>query len=308
MALVVQVLLSGLAAGAGYGLLAVGTSLVYRLTGVVHFALGEIVGLAILVTLAVAGGAGQVSRATLTPERIALGMPVGILAATILGGGLYVLAVRPFLRRGSLIGWVGGLLAATFAARGILAATFVRETLVFPDPFGLDRLRPIALGGGATLQPRWIVVAVVGVALAAVAALLLDQTRIGRAMRAVASNTEGAHEVGLPVERLLVGAFAAAGGLAALAGIIAVAGSPVSADTGALLGLKGLAAALLAGFGSPWRSFLAGLVLGVVETSVASLSIGDSGLGPALRDVVPLALAILVMGIRARRQAAAEVE
>jgi branched-subunit amino acid ABC-type transport system permease component len=56
VALVVQVVVTGLAAGAVYGLVAQGYALVYQLTGVVHLALGEFVGLSVFTTLAVAGG------------------------------------------------------------------------------------------------------------------------------------------------------------------------------------------------------------------------------------------------------------
>ncbi len=297
MSLIVQVLVSGLAAGAVYGLVAVGTSLAYRLTGVMPFALGDLVGLSVLVTLAVAGGTGPVTATNVSPLRYGLGLVAGPAVAVAAGLALYALAVRPFLRRRSTIGWVGAMVAAAFAVHGFLAAAFVRGAYVFPDLLPFDRIGrggAISVGGGATVQARAFFVIAVGVALAAGAAFVLVRSRHGRALQAVAMDLDAADAVGLPVDRLLALAFAGTGAIAALAAVVAAPGAPVNADTGALIGLKGLAAALLAGFGSPWRSFGAGLVIGLVEAGVATLHVGGFRLGPQWRDVAPLVLAVAV--------------
>jgi branched-chain amino acid transport system permease protein len=315
VSLFVQVVVTGLAAGAVYGLVAVGTSLAYRLTGVVPFALGDLVGLAVLAALAVEGGTGPVTATSVPAWRTAAGLATGLAVATAAGLLLYVLAVRPFLRRRSTIGWVGAMVAAAFAAHGFLAATFVRQSYVFPDPLPFDRIGnggAISLGGGATVQARAFFVIAAGVALAAGAAALLRRSRQGRALQAVAMDLDAADVVGLPVDRLLALAFAGTGAVAALAAVVAAPGSPVNADTGALLGLKGLAAALVAGFGSPWRSFGAGLVVGLLESGVTSVHVGGFRLGPSWRDVAPLLLAVAVAVVagrgRTRRGRAPEPE
>jgi branched-chain amino acid transport system permease protein len=127
------------------------------------------------------------------------------------------------------------------------------------------------------------------------------------AMRAIADDPPAATIVGLPVDRLLAVGFALAGVLATLAAVLQAPAAPVSADTGALLGLKGLVAALIARFGSPWKAVAAGLAVGVLETSVASLHIGGLRLGPAWRDILPLALAILVIAVRRPAERGAEI-
>jgi branched-chain amino acid transport system permease protein len=306
--LIVQVLVTGLAAGAVYGLVAVGTSLSYRLTGVVPFALGDLVGLAVLAALAVEGGTGPVTAANVPAWRTLAGVATGVAVAIVAGFLLYVLAVRPFLRQRSTIGWVGAMVAAAFAMHGLLEAAFVRRAYVFPDPLPFDRIGnggAISLGGGATVQARAFFVIAAGVALAALAAAVLGRSRPGRALQAVAMDLDAADTVGLPVDRLLALAFAGTGAVAALAAVVAAPGAPVNADTGALLGLKGLAAALIVGFGSPWRSFAAGLAIGVLESAVATLHVGGFRLGPSWRDVVPLLLAVAVAVIAGRRSARA---
>jgi branched-chain amino acid transport system permease protein len=126
---------------------------------------------------------------------------------------------------------------------------------------------------------------------------VLGRTVNGRGLQAIAEEPFGARAVGLPVPVLLTGAFAAAGALAAVAAIVQAPSASVSVNTGSLLALKGLAAALLAGFGSPWRSLAAGLGLGVVELGVSSLHVGALRLGPEYRDWVPLALVLAVMAV-----------
>ena len=117
---------------------------------------------------------------------------------------------------------------------------------------------------GASIQVRAFFVLGLAVVLAIVATWILERTRTGRGLQAIASDQEGAHVVGIPVERLVAGAFGAVGGLAAIAAIASAPSAPFDVDTGTLLGLKGLVAAVVVRFASPWRAFAAGLALGLV--------------------------------------------
>ena len=300
MAVVLQVLITGLAAGAGYGLVAIAISLIYRLTGVIHFALGELIGLAVFVTLYVAAGTGPVTATNVPGWKFALALLAGLAVAVAAGVAIYLLAVRPFTNRGFLLGWIGATVAVAFAIRGYLAAAFERTDYVFPDPIPFHRLAHdgvLNLGGGVSVQVRAFFVIAVGVGLAALASWILGRTDVGRGLQAIAEEPLGARATGLPVRLLLTGAFAAAGVLAAIAAIVQAPSASVSVNTGSLLALKGLAAALLAGFGSPWRALGAGLALGVVELGVSSLHIGAVRLGPEYRDWVPLAIVLAVMAV-----------
>jgi branched-chain amino acid transport system permease protein len=298
--LLLQVLITGLAVGAVYGVVAIAYALIFRLTGVVHFALGELISLAVFATLFFAAGTGPVARTGVATSRLLAAVVGGLVVSVVAGYVLYVAAVAPFLRRGSILGWIGAIVAVAFAIRGFIAATFVRPSYVFPDPLHFDRLANegvIRLSGGASIQVRAFFVAGVGLLLASVAAWFLDRTRTGGALRAIAEDPEAARVVGLPTERLLALAFASTGALAAVAALVAAPSAPFSADTGALIGLKGLAAALVARFGSPWQAFVAGLAVGVLETGVSSLHLGPLRLGPQYRDIVPLALAVLALAL-----------
>ena len=111
MAVALQILATGFAAGAVYGLVAVGYSLVFRLTGVVNFAFPELIALGVFVTLFVAAGSGPVSQTSVGGARFLLALVVGLLVTAAASAGSYYLAIEPYRARGSVIGWVGASLA-----------------------------------------------------------------------------------------------------------------------------------------------------------------------------------------------------
>ena len=175
MSLVVQVIVTGLAAGGVYGLVAVGHSLVYRLTGIVYFAFGDLVAFAVFATLLVAAGTGPVSQTSLAPGRFLLALVVGLVLCAGVGAATYVLFIEPYLLRGSTIGWVAATLAIAFAIRGMIGATFTRPAYVFPDPIPFHRLGHDGLVslGGANVQIRSFFVIGLAALLAALAAWAL---------------------------------------------------------------------------------------------------------------------------------------
>nr|MBA3843620.1 hypothetical protein [Actinomycetota bacterium] len=238
MAVALQILASGFAAGAVYGLVAVGHSIVFRLTGVVHFAFGELIALGVFVTLVVAAGSGPVSQTSVGGLRFLLALLVGLVVTAAASAGSYFLAIEPYRARGSVIGWVGASLAVAFAIRTMLVVFFDRPAYVFPDPLPF---RDVGDGGfwhvgGATIQVRSLFVAAAALLLAAIGARLLQRTRFGRALEAIAQDFDAAVLVGLPVARLIGIAFALAGAWAGLAAVLAAPSAAFDPDTAARYG------------------------------------------------------------------------
>ena len=97
-------------------------------------------------------------------------------------------------------------------------------------------------------------------------------------------------------------AFALVGAIAVVIAVAAAPSGPFSVSSGALLGVKGLVAALVVGFSDPIRAYVAGLVLGVVEAAIASGEISGHSIGPAYREVLPLAFVLLLLAMRTRAQ------
>jgi branched-chain amino acid transport system permease protein len=304
MALVLQVLASGFAAGAVYGIVAVGYSLVFQLTGVVHFAFGELIALGVFVTLLVAAGSGPVSQTSVGGARFLLALVVGLLVTAAASASAYFLAIEPYRARGSTIGWVGASLAVAFAIRTLLVVFFDRPAYVFPDPLPFRRIGSDGFWhvGGATIEVRSIFVAAVALLLAIGGMRLLRRTRFGRALEAIAQDFDAAVLVGLPVARLVGIAFALAGVWAGLAAILAAPSAAFDVDAAAKYGLYGLLAAAVVWFDAR-RALLVGIALGLVEETVSSAHIGGASLGPAYRDVVPLALGLVLLAWRAHTTA-----
>jgi len=305
-----QVVISGLAAGGVYGLFAVGHSLVYRLTGIVNFAFGDLVGLGVFTTLLVLAGTAPVSQSGAHEPRFLFALIVGLVVCVAAGALTYVGLVQPYLSRGSTIGWVAGTAAVAFAIRAAIGAVFQRSSYVFPDPLPLHDVGTAGFihVGGAQVQARAFFVAGLAIALALGSAWFLERTRHGQALRAVADDQEGARVVGVPVDLAITLAFALVGALAMVAALAAAPGEAVNANTGTLLGLQGLVAALAVRFGAPLLAFAAGLVLGVVEAAIANVHLGGWQLGPSYSQVLPLAFVLLLISLRPSQGALEERE
>ena len=304
MSLWAQIVLSGLAAGSVYGLIGIGHTLVHRLTGIVHLALGDLVGLGVFLTLLVTSGRGPVTQATAATGRFALGLIVALVATTVIGVASYLVVIHPYLVRGSTLGWVAGTVAVAFAVQAFLAALFGRPAYVFPDPLPFHDAgrNGIVTVAGASFQVRSLFVIALGIGLAWAVSVTIDRTRFGRGLQAVAEDVTGANVVGVPVEIYVSLAFGLVAAVAVVIAVAAAPSGPFSTTTGTMLGLKGLIAALVVRFSTPWAAFGTGLLLGVAEAAIASGTLFGHGLGPAYREVLPLAAVLVLLAARERTQ------
>jgi len=119
---------------------------------------------------------------------------------------------------------------------------------------------------------------------------------------AIAQDFDAAVIVGLPVSLLVGLAFALAGVGASLAAVLAAPSTAFDVDAAARYGLYGLVAAVVAWFDAR-QALLAGIALGLIQATVTSAHWGG---GPALRDVIPLALGLVVLAWRFRATEAVE--
>src|SRR5215510_10565859 len=268
----------GLAIGAIYSLVAIGFSMIYRATGLLHFAHPD---------LMMMGGMIGYTLAT----RTALPMPVLFVLSGLAVAALSYLidrfGFRPMRRRGATL----SLVIATIGWSIILVnvALFVWGTapLSYPQPY-LPKGRMIA---GIVVVPQNLVM--LGVGLAAMAALhvFFARTVVGQALRATAENPVAAQLMGIRVERMMALTFLLSGFLAGGAGVLVAAIVYANFDLG-LIGIKSFAAAVLGGFGQVGGAMVGGLVLGLVET------IGAFYVSSAYKDIIAYTLLILILLIR----------
>jgi branched-subunit amino acid ABC-type transport system permease component len=295
-----QVVLAGLSTGIVLGLVALGFSLVAGTVRVLHLAHGDVVVAAVLAAvLGVVGRTPVATRLGPLPSVAFVALTLG--AGALLSVAVFAVAVRPMLadpargRAGDALGWVAGGVAAGLLLREVLGLLLPGEGYAVPDPLrlsGLSRDGLVHLPGGTTLPVRVLGVLALGLLAGLLADAYLHRSRLGHALRAVADDPQSALLCGVDVRRVVLLAFAVAGLLAGLAGLLDAPGRAVSVDDGVVLGLSGMAAAVLGGLGSLRGALLGGLAVGLAQ-SVAVWAVGAS-----VQDLVPLGLLVVLLAAR----------
>jgi branched-chain amino acid transport system permease protein len=255
------VILDGIVLGLQFGLLGVGLTLVYGLGGVLNLAYGQMAVLgAIVVSLRMDAG---------SPAFVAV--LIGLVAAGALGLFLDLTLMRPVYRRRGEPRVLLGLLL--MLGVGIIIDGF----LVWRYPIGALSLR---IGGeainilGVRMRTGSLLASAIALAVGAVLALFFRFATTGKAVRSVIQDEEGAQLCGVnpAVIRSLV--FTLSGVLAALVAVTRSMTSPVTVNAGIDFTILALIVAVVGGLGSVSGAFLAGVLLGVVNT-VSSHYIGS---------------------------------
>jgi branched-chain amino acid transport system permease protein len=282
-----QLVVTGITVGAIYAAAALGFVLIFRVTGILNFAQGEflMVGAMLIISL----------RADHWPLIVAI--PVTVAIVFVLGCVIYAVAIYPSIKRATHI----SLLLITLGVSQILqgAASLIwGENIRFAQPFS-PRKAPFKFHGVTiTTQSLWII----GGVLIAVAViwLLLERTGTGRALRACSADPMMARLVGIDVRRIAMLSFGASAGVGALAGLLLAPSIGTSYDAGSNLAIKGIAAAVLGGFGSFPGAVVGGVALGLLEAFGSHVS---SGLQTGIAMSVVLAvLLVFPSGLVGRRQ------
>lgn len=274
----VQLLISGLALGSMYGLVALGYHITWVTSRTMNFSQGH----------AVMAGA-VVAYATV----IALGWPFWpSLAATLVALGLFGLlierlAVRPFFRASSPA-WLLSTIACGIIAENAAMLAFGKDARAFPSPL---TERPI-LVGGAGFYPQEALIPVVGLLLMGGVQLFYHRTTYGKQLKAVAWNPEAAGLMGIHIPGAVMTAYALSAILAGIAGVLLAPILNVAPTMGTIIGLKAFAVAIIGGLGSAPGIVLAGLGYGVVESFVAGY------VSTGAREIVGFALVIVVLVVR----------
>jgi branched-chain amino acid transport system permease protein len=249
----VQHLISGLATGSLYALMALGLVLIYRVCGVVNFSHGAMAFVSALVAYALIHEGGQ-------PWFVAW---VGAVAvAGIVGIGVEWGILQPARRRAApVLGLIIATLGVALVLEGLAGMLFGHETKLFPPIVSGPPLR-----WGALLVTREQLLTLgVGIALISVLYIFFRGTQLGLALRATVQDPLAARLLGIPVERLWKLSWAAGAALGAVSGLFIA--SQLFLDNGVMLELliKGFAAAVLGGFSHFAGALVGGVVLGIVE-------------------------------------------
>ncbi len=291
-----QQLVNGLILGSIYALIALGYTMVYGILGLINFAHGEVVMIGAMLTISCLNlllGAG-VDAHGLVLVAGSLLMAVPLCAA--LGYSIERVAYRP-LRTAPRLAPLITAIGVSIVLQNLAMMVWGRQYVAFPDVLPGT---PHTLFGATFTTLQAIIVALAALIMLGLM-LLVNKTRLGRAMRATAQNPGVAALMGVNVNTVISMTFIMGSCLGAVAGVMVSANyGQAHSYMGFLLGLKAFSAAVLGGIGNLAGAVIGGLLLGVIEALGAGY-IGDltgGYLGSQYQDVFAFMVLILVLVFR----------
>lgn len=268
---------TGLVSGAAYGLIAIGFTLIYKSTGVVNFAQGELV----MLTAYIAFSLAQWLGLSFLPL-VALTIPISMA----LGLALERVFIRPMLGEPTF-----AIVMVTVGLAVILRGLTI---LIWgSEPFNFTAGMPtrVVVLAGVPFYPAqlWLLAALAIVVVAVW--LFLKFSRYGVAMRAAAANETAALLVGVDVSEIHALAWMISSAIAAIAGLLFAANFKLAPDMW-FQGLKSFPAAILGGLDSIGGAALGGLIIGMIE------SLSQGYIGEGMREIAGFIVIIVVLMAR----------
>lgn len=270
-------IVSGIAVGAGYGLVAMGFAFIYKGTGLVNLAQGEMTMLIGYIAWSIAS--------------VAAGNPWLVVGGALLAAVLLGLLIERLIMRRMLGEPVFATLIVTIALAVILRAAVVLIWDPYPHRLDIGVGRAVVEIGGTGVRSGHI--ALVLTLLAAFAAFwaFFKFSKIGKAMRAVASDERAAQLMGISAARIHAVAWAGSSLLAGLSGVFSALLSDVTPNMYEI-GLKAFPATILGGLDSVLGSGFGGIVIGVAENLAAGY------LTSSVKEITGFVIIIAVLMIR----------
>jgi branched-chain amino acid transport system permease protein len=275
----VQLIASGIATGAIYALAALGFTLLWQASGTINFAQGEFVmvpAFLMLFFMVVAG----------VPLWVAF-LLACVAAMLLLGAGFKYAIVNPLIRHG-VIPLVIATLGVSIGLKQLVKAGYSAEAHPFPSAFPGGQF---TLGGAAVSYADVGTLLLAGIIVVGLQAFL-NRTVTGRAMQAVAQNTDAARVLGIDVNRMVLYTFLINAVLAVVAALLVTPTYLAKFDMGDSIGQKAFFAAIIGGFNQTRGALLGGVLIGVLENLVGFY------ISPAYKEGVALILFLVVILFR----------
>lgn len=252
---VLQRLVAGIKFGAIIAITSIGLSLIFGTTGLINFAHGELVVIGAVVAYFF-NAAPLGPQLHLIPAAI-IAVVIGVMFGAVVERGLW----RPLRGRGT------GRIQLFIISIGL--SLFLRHIVLWffgssPQSYAQYSLQESLNLGPLSITPRDLTITVVSVLVLVGVGLMLQQTRIGKAMRAVADNRDLAESSGIDVGRVLLFVWMLGSGLAALGGIMFGLTETISWDMGFILLLLMFAGVILGGLGTAFGAMAGGFLIGII--------------------------------------------
>ena len=277
--LLLQLVISGVAQGCIYGLIALGFVLIYKGTETVSFAQGDMMML---------GAFGGLACMTLLEFPFWLSVLCAIAGMGLFGFLIERVVIRPILGQPAF-SIVMLTIGIGYVARGLITMIPVigTETHVLPVPYK-DQIWRL---GSLVINVEQMVVIAATAVLCALLFALFKYSKVGIAMQASSQNQLAAYYMGIPVKRINGLVWGLAAGVAAIAGLLLAPITFVHANMG-FIGLKAFPAAVVGGFGSLPGAIVGGLVIGIVESLAGFYA-------PAgVKDVAPYVVVLIMLMVK----------
>ncbi len=281
-----QQIVNGLYLGSIYALFALGYTLVFGVLDILNLAHAAVFMLASFVALVLVSQLGL---------HVLVALPLTMVVAGVLGLGLERIAFRPLRARAdsNISGLISSLAMATVfeaVALEVWGPNVQRFPLGTVERWSTRISVPLLDGSISTLQ-----LVIIAIALVIFLGLtwLVQRTRLGREVRAVAESPRAASVLGVNVDRAVAASFFISSALGGAAGVLySLAYDAIAPDMGSSVELKGLAVIIVGGMGSMPGAVLAGFALGLVEVFVVA------HVGASYRDAVSFAALFLILVLR----------
>ncbi len=270
-----QLFFSGLATGSIYALAALGFTLLWQASGTINFAQGASVMLTAFMMVLLLGGGVPLFGAFV----------ISCLLSIVLLGWVFKRGLVDPLFKYGMMPIVVATIGLSIAMRNGVRAGYSAEPQPFPQVFP-DQVYNL---WGVTVSAGDIGTFVFAMLLVLVTQAFLGKTVTGRAMQAVAQNTESAAVLGINVPRMIFYTFAINAVLAAAAALLVTPTYLAKFDMGESLGTKAFFAAIIGGFNNSRGALLGGLIVGVCENLAAAY------ISPAYKDAVALVIFMVVI-------------
>jgi branched-chain amino acid transport system permease protein len=297
----VRFAISGIILGGVYAVIALGYTLIYGILFMINFAHGDVMMLGAFAgyfTLEVFSGIGLLDRG---PGWSIISIVVTFIVGMLVGVGVAValerIAYRPLRTAPRLVPLISAIGASLFlenVAQLVFGAA--RHTYTNPEVIERNAGWILVVGGEEVLLTYTGVLTFVGSILLMVGLrTLVQRTKMGKAMRAVAEDKEVAALMGINVDRVISNTFAISGVLAGAAGVMwGLHMGIVYHFVGFLPGLKAFTAAVLGGIGNISGAMVGGLALGIME----AMAPAALGMPFQLKDVLAFAILVLILIFR----------
>lgn len=271
----VNQLINGLQIGSIYALVALGYSMVYGIVKLINFAHGDIIMVGAYCTWFLSARAGL---------PIWLCVVSSIVFCALFGLVIEKVAYKP-LRKSPRISLLITAIGISLLLQNLSQLIFTANPRMFSN-FIVGSLWI----GGREFSYATVATIVVSVILMIVLTLLVNKTKIGKAMRAVSEDNEAAQLMGINVNNTISFTFALGSALASVAAILYICSySELTPTMGSMLGLKAFVAAVLGGIGSLPGAMVGGLCIGIAE------SLTKGYISSQLADAVVFGILIVVL-------------